>query len=82
MIKKRFASAVCALAALALMASAQRPPESPRIVPAGTDPRLVSAITKAGSDFDVAMTKGDVASIVEPYTQDAVITAHIFSEIS
>lgn len=69
---KRFASAVCALAASASMASAPKPSESPRIVPAGTDPRLVSAIRQAGADFDVALTKGDVAPIVAPYTQDAV----------
>ena len=75
MTKIRFASAVCALAALALMAATSKPPESPRVVPAGTDPRLISAITKAGSDFDVAMTKGDVASIVAPYTQDAVFVS-------
>src|SRR5262249_50424674 len=75
MMKKRFASLVCALAALPLMASAQKPPETPRVVPAGTDPRLISAITKAGSDFDVAMTKGDVAPIVAPYTSDAVFVS-------
>jgi ketosteroid isomerase-like protein len=75
MLKKSFAIAVCALTALALMASAPKPPESPRMVPPGTDPRLVSAIMKAGSDFDVAMTKGDVGSIVAPYTQDAVFVS-------
>jgi len=75
MMKKRFASAVCALAALALMASSPKPPETPRLVPPGTDPHLVSAITKAGADFDVAMTKGDVAAIVAPYTQDAVFVS-------
>jgi uncharacterized protein (TIGR02246 family) len=72
MMKKSFASAIWALTAWASMASAQKPPESPRVVPAGTDPRLISAITKAGSDFEVAMTKEDVAPIVEPYTPDAV----------
>lgn len=72
MMKTIFAMGVCILAALALMASAPEPPESPRIVPPGTDPRLISAITKAGSDFEVAMIKGDVAPIVEPYATDAV----------
>jgi uncharacterized protein (TIGR02246 family) len=72
---KHFAFAACTLAALTLMALEPRPPESPRIVPPGTDPRLVSAITKAGADFDVAMTKGDIAPIVAPYTQDAVFVS-------
>jgi len=58
-----------------LARAADRPPESPRIVPSGADPRLISAITKAGSDFDVAMTKGDVAPIVAPYSPDAVFVS-------
>jgi len=40
--------------------------------PAGADPRLLSAIKKANSEFEVAMTKADIASIVAPYTEDAV----------
>ena len=75
MMKKCFAMAVCLVAALILAGASGKPPETPRIVPAGTDPGLISAITKAGSDFDVAMTKADVAPIVEPYTQDAVFVS-------
>src|SRR5215470_13662216 len=40
--------------------------------PAGADPRLLSAIKKANSEFEIAMTKSDVATIVAPYTEDAV----------
>ena len=46
--------------------------EGPRVVPAGTDPRLRAAIKKANSDFEIAMTKSDTATIAEPYTADAV----------
>jgi hypothetical protein len=38
--------------------------ERPRVVPAGADPRLLAAVTKANSDFEVAMTKSDTATIV------------------
>lgn len=41
-------------------------------VPPGADPRLLAAIRKANGEFEVAMTKADVASIVAPYTADAV----------
>jgi uncharacterized protein (TIGR02246 family) len=75
MMKKSFAVAVCVLAALALVGATSTSPETPRIAPTGSDPRLLSAITKANSDFEAAMTKGDVASIVEPYTQDAVFVS-------
>ena len=40
--------------------------------PASADPRLLSAIRKANGEFEVAMTKADVAAIVAPYTADAV----------
>ncbi len=43
------------------------------MVPAGADPRLLSAISNASRDFEVAMTKGDTATIVEPYAADAVL---------
>ena len=36
------------------------------------DPRLLEAIRKANSEFEIAMTKSDVATIVAPYTADAV----------
>ena len=49
---------------LALAVAAAAPP--------GTDPRLLAAIRKANGEFEVAMTKGDVAAIVAPYTADAV----------
>jgi ketosteroid isomerase-like protein len=75
MMKKCFATAVCLMAALNLAGASDKPPETPRVVPQGTDPRLLSAITKANTDFNVAMTKGDVTPIVEPYTQDAVFVS-------
>jgi uncharacterized protein (TIGR02246 family) len=49
--------------------------EGPRVVPAGADPRLLAAVTKANSDFEVAMTKSDTAAIAEPYTADAVFVS-------
>jgi len=75
MKKKALSSALCALAAWALMASPQKPPESPRVMPPGTDPRLVSTITKANAEFNVAITKADVAPIIEPYAPDAVFVS-------
>ncbi|HKA06730.1 MAG TPA: hypothetical protein VKD71_05690, partial [Gemmataceae bacterium] len=51
------------LAALALAASgANLAAEGPRIVPAGTDRRLLAAIRKANGEFEVAMTKSDTAA--------------------
>ena len=67
---KNSALGVWALAGLAFAGSA--PPERPRAAPPGADPRLVAAVTKANTDFEVAMTKSDTASIVAPYTADAV----------
>jgi len=45
------------------------------MIPAGADPRLLSAIKKANTDFEVAMTKADTATIAEPYTPDAVFVS-------
>jgi uncharacterized protein (TIGR02246 family) len=49
--------------------------EVPRVVPAGADPRLLAAVKKANSDFEIAMTKSDTATIAEPYTADAVFVS-------
>jgi uncharacterized protein (TIGR02246 family) len=49
--------------------------EGPRIVPAHSDARLLAAIKKANSDFEAAMMKSDTATIVEPYTADAVFVS-------
>jgi ketosteroid isomerase-like protein len=38
--------------------------EGPRVVPAGADPRLLAAVKKANSDFEIAMTKSDTATAV------------------
>ena len=46
-----------------------------RVPPAGADPRLLAAVKKANSDFEIAMTKSDVATIAEPYTADAVFVS-------
>lgn len=46
--------------------------EGPRVVPAGADPRLLAVVKKANSEFEIAMTKSDTATIAEPYTADAV----------
>lgn len=75
-MKKYFALGVCAAAALAFAgAAASSPSERPRNVPAGTDPRLLAAITKANTEFEAAMTKGDIPTIVAPYTGDAVFVS-------
>src|SRR5262249_34835644 len=63
----------CAAASLALCgAPGAVASEGPKTVPAGTDPKLISAIKKANSDFEVATAKGDVATIVEPSAADAL----------
>lgn len=63
----------CAVAAVALAGTLEKPSSGhSRAVPAGTDPRLLSAITKANTEFEVAMTKADTATIAAPYTPDAV----------
>src|SRR6185295_16363384 len=49
--------------------------EGPRVVPAGNDPRLLAALKKANSDFEIATTKSDSATIAEPYTADAVFVS-------
>jgi uncharacterized protein (TIGR02246 family) len=70
---KRHAPGVLALAAFALAGAAATPsPERPQVAPAGTDPRLLSAIEKANTEFEAAMTKSDTATIVAPYAADAV----------
>jgi len=71
-MKKRPALTVCAAALLALVGSLASASEPPKKVSAGADPRLLSALTKANSDFEVAMTKANTAAIAEPYTTDAV----------
>ena len=73
---KRLALQFCAAASLAFAgAAAIVASEGPRIVPAGADPKLLAAIRKANSDFEVAMTKADTAAIAEPYTNDAVFVS-------
>src|SRR4029079_2083002 len=70
---KKMLSRSCAAAVLAfagwttILAS-----EGPRAVPAGTDPRLLTALKKSNTDFEIATTKSDAAAIAEPYTADAV----------
>jgi ketosteroid isomerase-like protein len=73
-MKRRLAFAMCASAVLGLAAAAGGSPASasPQKFPPGTDPRLLAAAGKANSDFEVAMTKGDVAAIVAPYADDAI----------
>lgn len=72
---KLVAFGCCAAVALAL-AGRTVASEPTRVVPAGADPRLLSAIRKANTDFEIAMTRSDTTSIVAPYTSDAVfITA-------
>jgi ketosteroid isomerase-like protein len=66
----------CAAGALAFAGSmAIAASEGPRVVPAGADPRLLAAVKKANSDFEIAMTKSDTATIAEPYTADAVFVS-------
>lgn len=65
-VTKKSALLFLAVSSLALAS------EGPRIVPAGTDPKLVAAIRKANSEFEVAMAKADTAAIVAPYAMDAV----------
>lgn len=73
---KRVLLGFCAAALLAFAGStAIIASEGPRVVPAGADPRLLAAIKKANSDFEIAMTKSDTATIAEPYTADAVFVS-------
>lgn len=65
------AAASLALAAAAAVIAS----EGPKIAPSGTDPKLLAAIRKANSDFEIAMTKADTSSIAEPYTNDAVFVS-------
>jgi uncharacterized protein (TIGR02246 family) len=70
---KKLAVRICALAALAVIGAESGPgPERPRLAPTGADPRLLSAIEKANTEFETAMTKSDIATIAAPYTADAV----------
>src|SRR5262249_10139571 len=63
---KKLALAFLAASSLAIAS------EGPRIVPPGADPKLLAAIRKANGEFEVAMAKADTATIVAPYTADAV----------
>jgi uncharacterized protein (TIGR02246 family) len=73
MIRTGLALGFCAAGMIALARPAPTfPSESTRMVPPGTDTRLLSAVRKANADFEIAMTKGDTASIAAPYTSDAV----------
>jgi len=76
MLTRHLTRTFCTLAALALAgAPARLIGEGTRKVPSGADPRLLSAVAKANSDFEVAVTKGDTATIVAPYTLDAVFVS-------
>lgn len=76
MMKKHLTSRLFALAALAFAGSTTLlSSEGPRIVPKGADPRLLAAIKKANSEFEVAMTKADTTSIAAPYTPTAVFVS-------
>ena len=68
---RSFAAGTLALAGSAAIIAAQ----AARVPPAGADPRLLAAVKKANSDFETAMTKSDVATIVEPYATDAVFVS-------
>ncbi len=78
-VTKSLAAVFLALSATALAGpAAKRPskgPKGPVFVPAGADPRLLSAIEKANSEFEIAMTKSDTATIAAPYTPDAVFVS-------
>ena len=66
-----FAAGALAFAgAMAILAS-----QAPRAQPVNADPRLLAAVKKANSDFEIAMTKSDSATIAEPYTADAVFVS-------
>ena len=73
---KKILLGFCAAGALAFAGSmATNASEGPRAVPAGADPRLLAALKKADSDFEIAITKSDTATIAEPYTADAVFVS-------
>ena len=65
-MKKQLTLAFLVASSLALAS------EGPRIAPPGTDPKLLAAIKKANTEFEAAMAKADTATIVAPYTADAV----------
>src|SRR5438552_1733150 len=70
---KRAFLGFCAAGALAFAGSTVIiASDGPRVVPARADPGLLAALKKANSDFEIAMTKSDTATIAEPYTADAV----------
>jgi uncharacterized protein (TIGR02246 family) len=76
MMTRSFVFGLCALAALAVAGPTEKVPSGhTRMIPAGADPRLLSAITKANTDFEIAMTKADTTSIAAPYTPDAVFVS-------
>jgi len=68
---RSFAAGALAFAGSAAIVASQ----GVRVPPAGADPRLLAAVKKANSDFEIAMTKSDVATIVEPYAADAVFVS-------
>ena len=65
---RSFAAGALAFAGSAAIIASQ----GSRALPAGADTRLLAALKKANSDFEIAMTKSDTATIAEPYTADAV----------
>jgi uncharacterized protein (TIGR02246 family) len=76
MMKKSLVPGFFALAALTFaIPTAKLPSEQTQTVQAQAEPRLQSAIKKANTDFEVAMTKADTATIAEPYTPDAVFVS-------
>jgi uncharacterized protein (TIGR02246 family) len=76
MMTRSLVFGLCALAALAVAGPTEKVPSGhTRMIPTGADPRLLSAITKANTDFEIAMTKADTASIAAPYTPDAVFVS-------
>lgn len=76
MTKNSLLLGLCVAGALAFAGStAILAAERPRVVPANSDPRLLAAIQKANSDFEVAMTKSNTAKIAEPYATDAVFVS-------
>jgi uncharacterized protein (TIGR02246 family) len=76
MMKKSLGPGFFALAALTFASpTAKSPSEHTQRVQAQAEPRLLSAIKKANTDFEVAMTKADTATIAEPYTPDAVFVS-------
>src|ERR1700736_5000998 len=73
MMTRSFVLGLCALAGLAVAGPREKAPSGrTRMGPPGADPRPLSAITKANTEFEVTMLKADTATIAAPYTPDAV----------